>query len=49
LSEYFKDNEIRNDFIKSQNFEDSTSDKEKNFKKDWMKSWRRYNKSKIKC
>jgi hypothetical protein len=49
LSEYFKDNEIRSDFIKSQNFEDSTSDKEKNFKKDWMKSWRRYNKSKIKC
>lgn len=41
LKEYFADHEIKSDFAKAENFSDE------NFDKSWMKSWRRYNKSKI--
>ena len=46
LKEYFADHEIKNTFEKTENFVESDEDKEK-FNPAWMKSWRRYNKSKI--
>lgn len=45
LKEYFVDHEIKDNFEKSENF---NAESDKPFDGDWMKSWRRYNKSKMK-
>ncbi len=45
LKEYFAEHEIKETFEKTENFTKEGDDN--NFNPAWMKTWRRYNKSKI--